>query len=189
MGVKVARIRQKSIKNDYFDWILGKIGVKKTEKSTILALKWLFNKEFEWTIDNDMYRAADGVDLRYDYSYEAGVDFLTVRKELENRPCSCLEMMVALALRCENSIMGDPEKGNRTGVWFNVMINSLGLHLDCSPDDEEAVERWFDLDYSRNGKGGLFYIPGTRRDLRKIEIWSQMMLYLDTFYYDEIGLE
>lgn len=43
-------------------------------------------------------------------------------------------MMIALAQRCEESIMDDPEAGNRTGVWFWAMISNLSL--DCMSDDD-----------------------------------------------------
>ena len=37
---------------------------------------------------------------------------------LDNKTCSVLEMMIALAIRCEEHIMDDPDVGNRTGQWF-----------------------------------------------------------------------
>ena len=43
------------------------------------------------------------------------------------RPCSVLEMMIALSMRCEEQIMDDPDIGNRTGQWFWDMIDNLGL--------------------------------------------------------------
>lgn len=46
---------------------------------------------------------------------------------LDNRPCSVLEMIIALAIRLEEHIMDDPDIGNRTGQWFWDMIVSLGL--------------------------------------------------------------
>ena len=104
---------------------------------------------------------------------------------LDDRPCSILEMMIALAIRCEEHIMEDPEIGNRTGQWFWNMIVSLGLgHMTDDYFDlayvEEAVRRFLNREYSRDGSGGLFTIERCPQDMRRIEIWYQMCMYLQT---------
>ena len=96
-----------------------------------------------------------------------------------------LEMMAALAIRCEESIMHDDELGDRTAFWFCHMLYSMGFgpmlsDQYFSPEQAEGiVTRFLENSYEPNGSGGLFYIPGCREDLRKTEIWYQMMLYLD----------
>lgn len=50
-----------------------------------------------------------------------------------------LEMMIALAIRCEETIMDDPRYGNRTKQWFWNMMKSLGLSYmndDCFDRDK-----------------------------------------------------
>lgn len=37
-------------------------------------------------------------------------------------------MMVALAIRCELDVAGDPTGDDRTAHWFDVMIESMGLN-------------------------------------------------------------
>lgn len=97
---------------------------------------------------------------------------------LDNRPCSVLEMIIALAIRLEEHIMDDPDIGNRTGQWFWDMIVSLGLgSMDDSKFDKahaiDVIRRFLDRDYGRDGKGGLFTIEHCRYDMRDIEIWYQ----------------
>ena len=102
-----------------------------------------------------------------------------------DEPCSVLEMMVALAIRCEESIMDNPVYGDRTGQWFWNMIVSLGLG---SMTDEmydrdyvdNIVDRFLDRDYSPDGRGGLFTIRNCEYDLRDVEITHQLYWYLDT---------
>ena len=98
-------------------------------------------------------------------------------------PCSVLEMMVALAMSCEN-IMNDPQIGDRTGQWFWNMIISLGLGsmTDIRFDKEyclEVIYRFLDREYEPDGKGGLFTIRNCDTDLRNVGIWYQTCWYLN----------
>ena len=42
-----------------------------------------------------------------------------------------------------------------------------------------SVTNFLNRNYLLNGKGGLFTIPNTNIDLRDVEIWYQMNLYID----------
>jgi hypothetical protein len=146
-------------------------------------LSYLHEREFNYILDMDGNRAEDGMDLRYRFAYENAYDYSMVATYLDDRPCSILEMMVALAFRCEEHIMDDPDIGNRTGQWFWGMIENLGLgHMYDSEFDNHYVDtvldRFLNRQYKRNGEGGLFTIENCRRDLRDIEIWYQMSWYL-----------
>jgi hypothetical protein len=44
---------------------------------------------------------------------------------------------------------------------------------------DRIVQRFLDHKYGLHGEGGLVTLPDTRRDLRTVEIWYQMMWYLD----------
>ena len=99
--------------------------------------------------------------------------------------CSVLEMMVALALRCEETIMDDPKYGNRTKQWFWEMIKSLGLkNANDRLFDEDTFNRimgqFLHRQYSRDGKGGLFYIRDCRDDLTDYDIFTQLCWYINS---------
>ena len=103
---------------------------------------------------------------------------------LSDNPCSILEMMIALAIRCEEQIMDNPKYGDRTGQWFWGMIISLGLgNMDNRNFDikyvNDILENFIHHRYDPTGKGGLFTIRDTRYDMRRMEIWRQLCLYLD----------
>ena len=79
-----------------------------------MLLEHLDNINFTYSIPFDENRFNDGQDLRYRFGYEnniAGydIDEMSFRKG----PCSILEMMVALAIKCEENFMSDPANGNR----------------------------------------------------------------------------
>jgi hypothetical protein len=137
---------------------------------------------FIYVLERDGNRAKDGLELRYRFVWEncypADVEY-----EIEG-PCSVLEMMVALAIRCEETIMDDPAIGNRTPQWFRTMIVNLGL--GSMTDDrfdinyvDMVIDRFLDRQYEPDGQGGLFTVRHCDCDLRDVEIIYQLYWYLD----------
>lgn len=172
--------------NEYFDWMCQLVSDKQYigDRSYRKLLSKLHNIPFTYTIDMDGNRAADGIDLRYRFGYERNYEDYIIASFLDDKPCSVLEMIVALALRCE-TIMEDPDYGDRTGEWFWGMIESLGLEfMDDTSFNRDYVDDVIDIflsrDYGRDGRGGLFTIKHPKRDLRTVEIWYQMNWYLDS---------
>lgn len=171
--------------NEYFEWLSDCTKDKKHLNHRNL-LMLLHNTEFRYSILMDSNRAEDGVDLRYRFACKFG--YPENRQEIcryLDGPCSVLEMMIALAIRCEESIMDDPDIGNRTPQWFWLMVRNLGLERmnnDRFNKDiaNKKISIFLDRKYKRNGEGGLFIVNNARRDLRGVEIWYQMCWYLDS---------
>lgn len=163
------------VTNDYFYWLLGIIS-NGDENSYIRLLRQLFDTAFVYSFERDANRAHDGLDLRDKYFSEIGVDIDY------SSPCSVLEMMVALAIRCEDDVMYDPAIGDRTNVWFWMMIENLGLDgMDDRSYDQFKVKKilidFMNRQYRTDGKGSLFYIPGSK-GMENEEIWYQMNTFL-----------
>lgn len=174
------------ISNDYFEWLFDLVCEGRFSKdiSYRKLLMALHNTEFTYCISMDENRAKDGEDLRYRFINSQGYDERYVTAYLNN-PCSVLEMMIALAIRCEENIMDDPKIGDRTGQWFWGMVTSLGLGsmTDSRFDKDyvnETIRIFLDRDYEPNGRGGLFTIKNCDQDLRDVEIWYQLNWYLDS---------
>ena len=177
---------REKINNDYFNWILSLItGENYPDPSLYLKLlARLYDTQFIYTINKDENRADDGIYLRYRFSNEKNIQEFITKSLLDNKPCSVLEMMVALALRCEENIMIDDDEGMQIGRWFWGMIENLGLidMLDSNFNKDhvdDVIQRFLRREYKSNGEGGLFTVKGSR-DLRKAEIWYQLCWYLDT---------
>lgn len=177
---------KEKINNEYFDWMCALVGAdgptEHTSFRTLLA--FLHDTEFRYSIPRDRNRAKDGEGLRYRFT-DDNPDFAGLESYLD-RPCSVLEMMIALALRCEETIMDDTRYGNRVTEWFWRMISSLGLNgmADIRFDRaqaEDIIDRFLDRDYDPDGRGGLFWIKNhDGNDLRTVEIWYQLCWYLDS---------
>ena len=169
--------------DEYFEWMFNLACGERYSKliSYRKLLMYLHDVEFTFSIPRDGDRAEDGIDMRrrFELSHDYGdlSDILT-------GPCSVLEMMIALAIRCEETIMDNPDVGDRTGQWFWGMIVNLGLGaMDDDKFDihlvENSIERFLNRKYEPNGKGGLFTVRHRDRDLRYVEIWWQLCWYLD----------
>lgn len=172
-------------REDYFKWLCNIVCGKRfgREVSYNKLLSFLYSKEFYAVMARDENRASDGIDLRREFMFTSGYD--TAMPDLMSEPCDILEMMVALSLRCERTIMDNPQIGNRTGQWFWQMISSLGLQgMHDKRFDvrlvHEITDTFLERKYDRDGKGGLFTIPNCRDDLRREEIWIQMCWFLDS---------
>jgi hypothetical protein len=169
--------------DQYFDWMYQLVvDDRYSNKSYRKLFVRLYDTEFTYTIPMDGNRAEDGIDLRYRFGREQLYSDAMVASCLDDRPCSILEMMIALAIRCEEHIMDDPDAGDRTGQWFWSMLVSLGLgSMDDRKFDryfvDQTLERFLERGYGRNGEGGLFTVDNGR-DMRNTEIWYQMNYYL-----------
>lgn len=178
------------IRNDYANWLIS------------LAYKWccnygsfkklmeyLYFHDFTSLYANDGNRIQDGIEMRFrfieacdnpDYTYHDVYKYLT-------HNCNILEVMIALARRCEDHIMGDPDAGDQSGVWFWGMIRNM--HLDHMTDEnysemevEQRVNDMLSHNYKKNGDGGLFSVRNPNIDMRQAEIWYQMNWHLGEIY-------
>lgn len=176
------------ILNAYFNWLYSAVcGDRRSRPVSFrrLMIK-LHDTDFKYFVSRDENKAIDGMDLRYRFAVMSGYDHSSdVIVDILSGPCSVLEMMVALAIHCEEDIMDDPSYGDRTGQWFWNMIVNLGLGsmTDYNFDEEyidEVLERFLNREYAPDGRGGLFTIRGCDADLRTVEIEYQLLWYLNT---------
>lgn len=163
------------INDKYFEWLYDLVCGNRYAKgiSYRKLLAYLHEVEFTYIISNDANRAEDGIDLRRRFPYGFAL----------NGPCSVLEMLIALSIRCEESIMDDPKLGNRTGQWFWRMITNLGLgsmsdNRFNEDDVRYIINRFLNREYDPDGHGGLFTVY-CDYDLRDVEIWIQLGWYLN----------
>lgn len=172
------------IRECYFEWLCDIVCRDRfsEEVSFESLLRHLHDVEFTWTRHLDSDRADWGVNMRYRFARWYG-DYFDIRDHVKG-PCSMLEMMVALAVRCEEDLMTDPDYGDRTPQWFWSMIVSLGLGsmTEYNYDAEyvsNVIQRFLNHEYEPNGRGSLFTLRYPPFDSRKVDIWHQMCWYLD----------
>ena len=126
------------LKEEYFAWIVSLVG----GRGHLKLLHKLDETDFFYVLPMDANREDDGVELRYRFGYECRYDDALIARGLDNRPCSVLEMMAALALRIEENIMDDPSEGDRLKNWFWSMVESMGLsEMDDENFDAKTIEK------------------------------------------------
>lgn len=169
-----------SVLEDYYQWLIGLLGDDDLRENYQKLMKKLFDTEFRWTVSFDSNRAGDGLYLREVFTKETGIELYF------DAPCSVLEMMIALAMRCEDLIY-DPDVSDSVLLTFMDMLYNLELDLmDDNYYDEEEVDEilccFMDRKYDFNGHGGLFCVLFAPEDFRKKDIWWQANVYLDEKY-------
>lgn len=171
---------------EYFNWLCSLVRYDGDGRYRVIfygaLLHTLFTEPFDYQGVLDENRYEDGISMRYRFGSEKAYDEAMIATTIDTRDCSMLEMMVALARRCESDIMSDSKYGNRTGEWFWDMISSLGLDemTDDSYDETYVLEvlfKFYTKRYSPDGRGGLFTVPDVG-DLREKDIWWQLNQYL-----------
>lgn len=162
----------------YFDWLCTKVF---DQRYSSLRYSKLFNKlyntHFIYILNEDKNRQDDGVALRFQFSHE------TANTVDDREPANVLEVLVALAMRCENEIMGNDDFGNRTGIWFWEMLNNIGIgHMNDREYNEETIDillyKFLHREYDNNGIGCAFRTTKDV-DMRNTELWYQMQYHIN----------
>ena len=169
--------------NQYYIWLLDKINSRyfnATRYNRLLSL--LYCTDFYSSNPLDQNREMDGVSLRDRFAEDN--PGIPMDLALAQKPCSVLEVMIALADRCETDIMQNQDYGDRTGLWFSIMITNLGLDamVDFNFNKhhcEAIIGQFLSRAYTYNGQGGMFPLVNPRDDMRKTDLWYQMCWYLN----------
>lgn len=176
------------IKELYFKWLYELVFRNRLDIEDDFSheklLRHLHDIPFYSIMERDENRIADGMSLRSEFGYQKGYTDEEIIVYLDDVPCSVLEVMVALAVRCEKQFMSDITYGDRTGQWFMAMLGSLRIGSMYNVNYNEkyvdnVVQKLLDRQYEYDGDGGLFHLRHPERDMRTIEIWAQMCDYLN----------
>ena len=177
------------LKNEYYVWLCVSIKANRDARTTYRELtKDLFNKNFTWFVPNDDNRAFEAKNLREKFCEELNLEF---DYDYWDYPASMLELIIALAYRCEN-LMADTADEKEMSDWFWMLMGNVGLDLYTDRDYDycsesisvdEILDRIINRKYQRDGRGGLFPMRKDTKDQRKVELWYQMNTYLVENYY------
>ncbi len=194
----MAHIRKNDPASGYYIWLLDMVGLTQKEQYRYsMLLDKLHCTEFIYVIERDKNRLADGLNLREKYSDE--MDFDIEESELDLKPCSVLEMLVALSCRLYFEVMWDPDDEGSPSKWLWIMLKNLGLDSqdDSRYDDEfvdEVLQKWMHRKFDANGNGSIFPVnlQGKKQGIfegkkhekgknnqKNVEIWYQMCEYIE----------
>ena len=173
----------------YFYWLIGLIGDEYIGQNYQKLLWKLYARDYIWSLDLDENRAADGLYLRVLFAQSLGMngrdpEILKIIGVDPIRPCSILEMFIALSRRAENDLMHDPDYGDRTGKWFWEIVENLGLDTYddyhwFEDEVEKILNNFLFHKYKKSGMGGAFPLHNQMRDMRQTDLWWQMNAYME----------
>ena len=166
----------------YFKWLGSLIKDSDQDKKPYsFLINQLHHTTFYSLVPNDDNRGKDGENLRVRFMehYESHV------QPLYGRSCTLLEMLIALAFRMNEIMIGEPfELSVSECFWLFIRNLDLEWHYDMSEYDDHTkrieinVKRFLERTYDYNGIGGIFPLKKAKRDQRTTEIWGQMADYL-----------
>ena len=170
-------------KQAYIEWLCEQVSLDtdiNNPEGYLKLAEILYKKEFYTIVPNDENRERDGINLRNYYEEFVG---LGVDSSYLSGSCSCLEMMIALAIRMDETT---DETSNR---WFWVILRNLGLlaytnrvyfeEPNSAFEIDEILDTMLSRTYSKTGKGSMFpQKKSCQHDMRTTEIWYQMQTYL-----------
>ena len=169
-----------TINEEFFEWMYQLVEGKKYSR----LLMALHEECFDAINHLDTNRMVDATELRYKFGDFANIPYTVIDKKFDMDYCSVLEVMLGLSVRIEGSIMADSDFGDRTAMWFWMMVKSLGLYNMTNDNFDEykfkvIMDNFINRTYAPNGAGSLFTVHNTNKDMRDIEIWYQMCLFFD----------
>lgn len=179
----------RTVRQDYFDWLVGRTN----GGGHLMMLKDLFDREFISIFPHDENRILDGLDLRAQYFEEEPY----CEETLNGYPCSCFEMIFALAQRMafETALPYESISELSDVDWFWRMLENLGVaqydderyvELDGAYNVSEALDVMIYRSYGPDGQGGLFPLRRPTVDARNMELWYQMQNYVKET--EEVGI-
>ena len=165
----------------YLLWLCGLIvshGRDRRLHRSEKMLRSLFYESFHHFVPNDDNRASEGQGLRDKFMNDKE---MKLDRQSYLRPCSVLEMMIALSERMAFQLfnpmkMSDPDI---TGCFWEIIDN---LNLKPNQSNAAIIHKLNNREYMKSGLGGMFPLEDPREDQRAIEIWYQMMAYINENY-------
>lgn len=136
-------------------------------------------------VRKDENRLSDAYDMRNRYLMEAGYPSYFKSKYFDRFSATVFEVLVALSIRCDKDIMGDPDfPGLTAPLWFWIMVKNLNFRADELNSEAQirrSVDYKCDIFMSRRydfyGRGGLYLVESTTYDLRKADLWMQLQWF------------
>lgn len=179
------------IESIYYPWLLKRVADERLTDRYSKLFKVLYETRVNLERMNpyDTERCRDGQTLRYLFeramaSYLTGISGREYI-EFEDNPCNMLELLVGIASRMEDTIMGSDIQGDRTGQWFWSMMTNLGIGYMSNDkfnvnEYNRCMRMFMTYKYDNEGKGCLFRSSKyTMSQMAEKDIWYQMQAYIN----------
>ena len=170
--------RLEYLETEYYEWLISSVNIIEDYSDLLFEL---YNIEFYSLMKYDEDRGMDGIALRNEWAYRFGY-----KDSLDFGPPSVLEVLIGIAKRIEFQIYGPTYMYEWDYIRiFWELIDNLGLGdmfgaLLCDDFDEirSKVTHWLERAYFRSKSGNIFDFKEWPKNIRKLNIWDQMTIYI-----------
>lgn len=186
--------RHRSSEQEYFEFLCSIVETSSTDPrdTHFLTLEILHDIPFEVVVRKDQTRLEDGLALRDEFL--RANPHIKKWAWLRTKPCTVLEMLIALCRRAEDLVDGGGDEGAR--IWFWQLLDNIGCaqYVDAYFATDRVygeiirkqIERVVSRSYDGRGNGSLFPLRGApttgRRNIpnayQRMELWYQLMNYI-----------
>jgi hypothetical protein len=162
-------------------------------RSYLNLSRLLHTIDFVWDVPNDDNRIGDALEKRKEY-----MELVGFSEALKTKPASVFEVLVGIVYRMMY-VMDGEDRGLSTSKLYIELLENLnisgftdGMFLrsrnikKIEADVRTKIRKMMARKYTPSGRGGVF--PLKRNpvkhgiDLRKTELWYQMMYYIAENY-------
>ena len=169
----------------YYDWLLFKVCNSREKSEYSMILRDLASVEFYSSVDRDNNLIEHcKYYLREDFEDEAEANGFKIDIP-DSLPVSLLEVIIVLCVKAEDIMQSFDGVDYSRWFWHMMKNSGLTFYTNYRYNKNGAfahIKMILDRKYEPNGKDGLFYIRGLdlgAYDLREIELWYQLMWYLN----------
>lgn len=169
-----------SAENDYLTWLVKQMNIVEGKNYGML-LRELYRHEFYSVIKYDEDRGADGIVLRRTWADEFGYG-----GSLDFGPPRVLETIIGISLRIEDQIFGGPwaDEWDYKRVFWDLINNLNLMDFDgvLSSSDytyiASVLEAFLSKSVTCDVFVNIFHFSEEKRNIRKMNLWGQMHLYI-----------
>ena len=169
------------IKKAYFDYMVEKVCDRQHHRVDYIPLLDLLNSiPFTVVMEMDGNRAEDAAYNRKNWLQSE--DLYEYLYEFDDEKVSVLEVLVSIAERLEFQV-GNPMDNRRISDQFWEILRNLDIEKYTADNYKplnikEKVRNWMLRKYKKDGSGSIFPVKNCEKDMRSLQIWDQMSMYI-----------
>lgn len=184
---------------DYFNWLTSLVDNPPNGKNYSKLFECLHKYKFKAINNFDKNRQNDAMELRKVYCNSIYYKIYvfsncpeTMLLDDDNLElCTFLELLICLSKRMEFEMTSDSDMDYSMNRWFWELISNIDFtrfdneywdELDSEKNIVERINLINERKYANNGYGGLFPTNEPPYNMRKLQLWYQMMKYLQEKY-------
>lgn len=171
---------------EYRSSMCAQLGNMATRMSKMLKL--LHSIPFRYMIKMDRNRVANAVYYRNQWMSDHSVVLDVPDNFIMDGSCSILELLFTFALKIDREYTSE-DFIDHPEIFFWEFIENLNLNRQLNSNFDEkyvrgVIDTFITRSYEADGRhGNIFIINDPDYDLRELQLWDQMQIYLTEVWY------